>query len=44
MRPRAGVGVLLLALAGCAHQPERVTIEVDGYRVEIAKKDAPDGR
>lgn len=44
MRLRAGVGILLLALAGCAHRPERVTIEIDGYRVEIGKKDVTNGQ
>lgn len=43
MRLEAGIGLLLLALAGCAHQPERVTIEIDGYRVEIGKKESPRG-
>lgn len=38
MRLRADIGVLLLALAGCAHRPERVTIEIDGYRIEAGKK------
>lgn len=39
MRLRAGIAVLLLALAGCAHRPDRLTIEVDDYRIEIGKKD-----
>lgn len=38
MRLRAGIGILLLALAGCAHRPERLTIEIDDYRLEIGKK------
>lgn len=43
MRLKAGIGILLLALAGCAHRPERLTIEIDDYRVEIGKKEAPRG-
>jgi hypothetical protein len=43
MRLRAGIGILLLALMGCAHGPERVTIDVDGYRVEIGKKEPAGG-
>lgn len=44
MRLRAGIGLLLLALTGCAQQPERVTIEIDGYRVEIGKKEIANGQ
>lgn len=40
MRLRAGIAVLLLALAGCAHRPEQIMIEIDGYRIEAGKKDA----
>jgi len=43
MRLKAGIGVLLLALAGCAHRPERVTLEIDGYRIEVGKKEPSDG-
>jgi hypothetical protein len=43
MRLRAGIGMALLALAGCAHRPERLILEVDDFRVEIVKKDAPRG-
>lgn len=38
MRLRAGMGLLLLALAGCAHAPERLVIEIDDYRIEAGKK------
>lgn len=43
MRLRAGIGLLLLALAGCAHRPERVTLEVDDYRIVIGKKEPAGG-
>lgn len=43
MRLRAGIGILLLALAGCAHRPERLIVEIDDYRVEIGKKEVPRG-
>lgn len=43
MRLKAGIGILLLALAGCAHRPERLAIEVDDYRLEIAKKEGTRG-
>lgn len=43
MRLRAGIGILLLALAGCAHRPERLILEIDDYRVEIGKKGGPRG-
>lgn len=43
MRMRAAIGMLLLALSGCAHRPERLTIEIDDYRVEIGKKDTARG-
>lgn len=43
MRLSAGIVILLLALAGCAHRPERLIIEVDDYRVEIGKKEAARG-
>ncbi|MGQ0660218.1 hypothetical protein [Sphingosinicella sp.] len=43
MRLRAGIVILLLALAGCAHRPERLTIEIDDYRVEIGKKEPAGG-
>lgn len=36
---RAGIGILLLVLAGCAHRPERLAIEVGDYRLEIGKKE-----
>ena len=44
MRLSAGLGMVLLALAGCAHRPERLIIEVDDYRVEIGKKEAERGK
>ena len=44
MRLRASIGILLLALAGCAHRPEHVSIEIDGYRVEIGKKEPASGQ
>jgi hypothetical protein len=43
MRLKAGIGILLLALAGCAHQPERLAIEVDDLRLEIGKKEGTRG-
>jgi hypothetical protein len=39
MRLRAGIAILLLALAGCTHRPERMTIEIDDYRIEFGKKE-----
>ena len=39
MRLIAATGLLLLVLAGCAHRPERLAIEIDGYRIEVGKKD-----
>ena len=39
MRRIAATALLLLALAGCAHRPERLVIEIDDYRIEAGKKD-----
>ena len=36
---RLPVSLLLLALAGCAHAPGRLVIELDEYRIEAGKKD-----
>lgn len=41
---RAGLGILLLALTSCAHRPNRIMIDLDGYRIEIGKKDGPNGQ
>jgi hypothetical protein len=38
MRLWAATGLLLLALAGCAHAPERLVVEIDDYRIEAGKK------
>ena len=39
MRLRAATALLLLALAGCAHAPQRLVVEIDDYRIEAGKKD-----
>ena len=39
MRLRAATTLLLLALAGCAHAPQRLVVEIDDYRIEAGKKD-----
>lgn len=39
MRLLAATGLLVLMLAGCAHAPERLVIEIDDYRIEAGKKD-----
>lgn len=39
MRRIAATGLLLLMLAGCAHAPERLVVEIGGYRIETGKKD-----
>ena len=38
MRHVAGIGMLLLALAGCQSLPALVRIEVDGSTLELKKK------
>ena len=37
MRLRACLGLLLLALGGCAQLPERVRVEVDGRVIELER-------
>lgn len=41
MRHIAGIGMLLLALAGCQSLPSIVRIEVDGSTLEFKKKEPP---
>lgn len=38
MRRLAGIGIMLLALAGCQTLPALVRIEVDGSTLELRKK------
>jgi len=35
MRPRAGLGLLWLALGGCAHLPDGVKVDLDNGIVEV---------
>lgn len=41
MRRFAGIGFMLLALAGCQGLPAFVRIEVDGSMIEFKKKEPP---
>lgn len=41
MRRFAGIGIMLLALAGCQSLPAFVRIEVDGSTLEFKKKEPP---
>jgi len=41
MRHVAGIGMLLLGLAGCQSLPAVVRIEVDGSTLEFKKKEPP---
>lgn len=41
MRHVAGIGMLLLALAGCQSLPALVRIEVDGSTLELKRKVPP---
>ena len=38
MRLRACIGLLLLAMAGCAHIPDHIFLSVDGSTIEVVKK------
>ena len=38
MRRSAGIGIMLLTLAGCQDLPALVRIEVDGSTLELRKK------
>lgn len=41
MRRKAGIGIMLLVLAGCQSLPSIVRIEVDGSTLEFKKKEPP---
>jgi hypothetical protein len=41
MRHIAGIGMLLLGLAGCQSLPALVRVEVDGSTLEFKKKEPP---
>ena len=41
MRHLAGIGLLLLGLAGCQSLPALLRIEVDGSTLEFKKKEPP---
>ena len=41
MRRFAGIGIMLLALAGCQNLPAFMRIEVDGSTLEFKKKVPP---
>ncbi len=41
MRRLAGIGIVLLGLAGCQAIPSVIRIEVDGSTLEFKKKVAP---
>ena len=41
MRRFAGIGIMLLALAGCQSLPALVRLEVDGSTLEFKKKAPP---
>lgn len=38
MRLRASLGIIALALGGCANIPKIIRIEVDGSRIEFTKE------
>jgi hypothetical protein len=41
MRRFAGIGLMLLALAGCQSIPSAIRVEVDGSTLEFKKKQPP---
>lgn len=41
MRRRAGIGLIMCALAGCQSIPSVIRIEVDGSTLEFKKKAPP---
>ena len=41
MRRFAGIGIMLLGLAGCQSLPDIVRVEVDGSTLEFKKKEPP---
>lgn len=41
MRRIAGIGIMLLGLAGCQSLPSILRIEIDGSTLEFKKKEPP---
>ncbi len=41
MRRIAGIGIMLLVLAGCQSLPSTIRIEIDGSTLEFRKKEPP---